>query len=119
MSADPFADYSFTELQRAMLDAHDAAVTIMMRGFAIQRAFLRGDWTGGPEAQSMVIEKVEAAQQGLRAAAVESLKQAVRSPRSAKGAPKAAARVAKAAAKPARKKAHANARRLTKAKKKR
>lgn len=107
------------EWRRAMLDAHDAAVTVMMRGLAIQRAILSGDWTGGAEMQRMVSEKVVAAHQGIAEATRASLREAMTPPATPKAAAKAAKRVVKAAAKPARKKVRTNARWLTKPKKKR
>lgn len=112
-------DDATEEWRRAMLDAHDAAVSVMMRGLAIQRAFLSGDWTGGAEMQRMVSEKIVAAHQGLAEATRASLREAATPPTTAKAAGKAAKRLAKAATKPARKKARANARRLAKPKKKR
>ncbi|NWG91200.1 MAG: hypothetical protein HXY21_01645 [Parvularculaceae bacterium] len=74
-SVDPFQDW-----RRAWLEAHDAGVTILMRALSIQRALLRGDLSGGPEAQSMVTEKIIAAQQGMGGAALASLRSLARPP---------------------------------------
>ncbi|NJM35581.1 MAG: hypothetical protein HC850_13760 [Rhodomicrobium sp.] len=72
-TVDPFSDW-----RRAWLEAHDAGVTILMRALSIQRAFLRGDFTGGPETRSMVAEKLIAAQQGMGEATLASLKSIAR-----------------------------------------
>jgi hypothetical protein len=113
-SPDPYADW-----RRAFLEAHDAGVTMLMRALSIQRAFLRGDLTGGPEAQSMVTEKIIAAQQGLGEAALASLKSLAEPPETPAAATAVAKKIARAAMKPAKKKVRDNAARLTRAKKKR
>jgi hypothetical protein len=113
-SSDPYADW-----RRAFLEAHDAGVTMLMRALSIQRAFLRGDLTGGPEAQSMVTEKIIAAQQGLGEAALASLKSLAEPPATPAAATAVAKKIVRASMKPAKKKVRDNAARLTRAKKKR
>lgn len=108
MIADPYAFW-----RRAFLDAHDAATTIAMRGFAIQRAVINGDPTGGPEARSMVAEKVFAMQQGCIAAAFATTENLMRPVLSVDDARRAATRVQDAAAAPALRAVRANAKRLT------
>lgn len=103
---------SFSDWQRAWIDAHDAGVTIMMRALEFQRALLKGDWTGGPESQVEASEKMSEARQYLAAAASASLR-AVATPKSA------ATTTDRAAAPPPSKKARSKAKPQTPVAKKR
>jgi hypothetical protein len=93
-------------------------VTILMRALSIQRAFLRGDYTGGPETRSMVAEKVIAAPQGMSDAALASLRSLARPPLSPAATVEAVKTIARAATKSASKKVRSNAARLTRTKNK-
>lgn len=91
-----------------------AAFVVARRSIEIQCALARGDFSGGPEATRMVIEKFAAAQEGGVAAWGEAMRHAVRPPASAYRAGAAAASIAQTATRPALRRACANAKRLRK-----
>jgi hypothetical protein len=87
-----------------------AATTIVIRSMRMQAAMLAGDATGGPEAKTMVSEKIEAMNDGYKAAlAAAPLMWAARTPQAYWNG---AAGMSMAAAAPGMKKARANAKRL-------
>jgi hypothetical protein len=100
----------------AVIAAQAASVTVAMRTMEFNAAILEGSLHRAPEARRMVDEKVTAAAEGVRAATKKIA-------RAAKGGPaKLAAEtpaILHAASKPAFAKARANAKRLTKHRKKR
>lgn len=96
-----------------MIAANAAALTISVRTFRMQRAFLAGDFTGGAEAHRMVIEKIVAAQKGAIAAGVALAAIAITPPRTVRSAQARVRGAAAASLGPGYRKARSNARRLT------
>jgi hypothetical protein len=91
-----------------------AAFVIARRTIEIQFALARGDFSGGPEASRMVVEKFAAAQEGAAAAWRETMRHALLPPANPYRAGAVAASIAKAATRPALRRARANAKRLRK-----
>lgn len=105
---DPFSLWMETAL--AM---NAAALTIAMRTMKLQQAMLAADFSGGPEASRMTLEKIVAAQTGALRMGVGFASMALRPPRSLEAAVKRTRALVASGVRPGFNKARANARRLT------
>ncbi len=100
----------------ACLAGQAATTTIAIRSMRLQIAMMTGDCTGGPEGRRMIEEKFKATREGAFAASRRVVRASFKGPMAlAAETPE----ILMAAARPAMKKSRANARRLTRLKKRR